>query len=448
MTETIDQLIRIRFDAVANTIDDGDWADVLARSRKSEALASGRSVSRSHRRRRIPTRVTLVAAAVALAAVVTAVAFGLPRTFINFFSSPPAPTHIKNWFAAENVEAPPGMNPKAIPGQARRIASATFDVNHLHGNHPTVHTLYVAPSKGGGFCYLWTNADGGCLTAKPPSKTRAMRAMGPLGISWFSNHYGAGYPLFVDGWVRSGATKRVEARFADGTTATIPVTWISAPVSAGFLIYPVPPGHLTPAKAPTAVVALGASGNVIGKQSFPLTKPLDQDVMQTLPDGTKVSLQRRAQASRARKVISFRTTTGSEAYVWVMPRTGGGDCYLFNRGFGCQEPRFAEQTPTLGGVLSGSTNPPLLFFVQTKSNVVTVELRYQNGESERLKPIDGFALAEITPAHYKRGTRLAAAVALNRAGKAIYTQHEQPNSIGVYPCQTPTNLGHGVKACR
>jgi hypothetical protein len=86
--------------------------------------------------------------------------------------------------------------------------------------------------------------------------------------------------------------------------------------------------------------------------------------------------------------------------------------------------------------------------VQTKSNVVTVELRYQNGESERLKPIDGFALAEITPAHYKRGTRLAAAVALNRAGKAIYTQHEQPNSIGVYPCQTPTNLGHGVKACR
>lgn len=58
------------------------------------------------------------------------------------------------------------------------------------------------------------------------------------------------------------------------------------------------------------------------------------------------------------------------------------------------------------------------------------------------------ALTEITPAHYKRGTRLAAAVALNRNGKAIYTQHEQPNSVGVYPCQTPTNLGHGVKACR
>jgi hypothetical protein len=447
MTETIDQLLQVRFDAVANHVDDHDWDEVLTRSRSGASLVSTRSTARRPRRWRISTRVALVATAVALAAVVTAVAFGLPRTFINFLSSPPAPAHVKNWFAAENVEAPPGMNPKAIPGRARKIASATFDVNHLHGNHPTVHTLYVAPSKGGGFCYLWTNADAGCLPTKAPSKTRAMRAMGPLGISWFSNHYGAGYPLFVDGWVRSGATKTVQAHFADGTTATIPVTWVSAPVNAGFLIYPVSSAHRTRASALTSVAALDANGNVIGRQHFPLTKPLDQNVTQTLPDGTKVSLERRAQAARARKIISFRTTTGSQAYVWVMPRTGGGDCYIFNRGFGCLEPRFTAQMPTLGGVLSGSTNPPLLFFVQAKPDVAAVELRYQNGERERLTPIDGFALSEITPAHYKRGTRLAEAVALNREGRAIYTQHEQPDTVGVYPCQTPKSLGHGVKAC-
>ena len=447
MTETIDQLIQARFEAVANPINDCDWDDVLARARNGDSLASRRAVGRKPRWRQAPTRVALVAAAVALAALVTAVAFGLPQTFINFFSSPPAPAHVKNWFGAENVEAPRGMNPRAIPGQARKITSATFDVNHINAGHPTLHTLYVAPRKGGGFCYLWTNADGGCLTAKPPSKTRAMRAMGPLGISWFSSGYSAGYPLFVDGWVRSGAAKTVEARFADGTTATIPVTWVSAPVNAGFLIYPVPPAHQTRATALSSVVALDANGNVIGKQSFPLTKPLDQDVRQTLPDGTKVSLERRAQAARARKVISFRTTTGSRAYVWVMPRTGGGDCYFFNRGFGCLEPRFAAQTPTLNGGLLGSGKPPLLFFLQAKPEVATIELRYQNGESERLTPTDGFVLTEITPAHYKLGTRLVAAVALNRGGKAIYTQRYQPKSVGVYPCQTPTNLGHGVKAC-
>lgn len=446
MTETIDQLIQARFDAVANPINDSDWADVLARSRNGQSFASWPSTARASRLRQRPPGVALVAAAVALAAAVTAVAFGWPQGLIDFFSSPPAPAKVKNWFAAENVEAPRGMNPRAIPGQARKITTATFDVNHTNADHPSVHTLYVAPRRGGGFCYLWTNADGGCLPTKAPSTTEARRA-GPLGISWFSSSSGANYPLFVDGWVRTGATKTVEARFADGTTAMIPVTWVSAPVNAGFLIYPVPRARQSRVKALASVVALDANGKVIGKQSFPLTKPLDQDVMQTLPDGTKVSLQRRAQASHARKIIRFRTTTGSEGYVWVMPRTGGGDCYLFNRGFGCLEPRFASQIPTLNGGLLGSTNPPLLFFLQAKPNVATVELRYQNGENERLTPIDGFVLTEILPTHYKRGTRLVAAVALDRNGKAIYTQRYQPKDVGTYPCRTPINLGHGVKAC-
>ena len=123
MTETIDQLIQARFDRIANPLDDRDWTDVLARARNGDSLASRDSVGRKPRWRQMPPRVALVAAAVALAAVVTAVAFGLPQTFINFFSSPPAPEHVKNWFGAENVEAPRGMNPRAIPGQARKITT-------------------------------------------------------------------------------------------------------------------------------------------------------------------------------------------------------------------------------------------------------------------------------------------------------------------------------------
>jgi hypothetical protein len=446
MTDTIDQLIQARFDRIANPLDDRDWNDVLARSRNGEAPSSRQSAGRRHRRRRMSTRAVLLAAAVVLAAGVTAVAFGLPRTVIDFFSSPPAPTHIKNWFAAENVQAPPGMNLQTIPGQARKIATATFDVNHLHGYHPSVHSLYVAPRKGGGFCYLWTEADGSCMLPPAPSQPGA-KAVGPLGISSYRNANGANYALLVDGWVRSGATNTMEARFADGTKETIPVTWVSAPVNAGFFVYPVPSAHRNSSDALSSVVALDANGNVVGRHGFRLTKPLDQDVTQTLPDGTKVTLERSAQASHARKIISFRTTTGSEAYVWAMSRTGGGDCYIFNRGQGCFEPRFAAQIPTLNGALLGSTNPPLLFFLQAKPNVASVELRYQDGDRERLTPVDGFLLTEITPAHYKLGTRLVSAVAFNQAGKAIYTQHEQPNTSGIYPCQTPKSLGHGVKAC-
>lgn len=434
MTETIDQLIRARFDAVANPLDDADWGDVLARAKGFERITHGR----------IPARLALAATVAALAAIVTAVAFGWPQTFVDFFSSPPAPTQVKNFFGSQNVAAPSGMSPEAIPGQARKITSATFDANHVHSTHPTLHTLYIAPRKGGGFCYLWTNYSGGCADPKSTAAyARTHPAARPLGIDWLGNDY----PVVVSGWVRTGAAKTVEARFADGTTATIPVTWVSAPIDAGFFVYPVPPAHQTRDNALASVVALDANGNVVGRQDFRLTSPLDEDVMQTLPDGTKYSLPRRADAANARKVISFRSTKGSEVYLWVMPRTGGGACYLFNRGRGCDPADFMTAIPSaLNGGLSGGADP-VLFFAEAKPDVAAVELRYQNGETERLTPVDGFVLAEITPAHYKLGTRLEAAVALDQSGKTIDTQRYEPRGVGVYPCKTPTNLGYGVKAC-
>ena len=170
--------------------------------------------------------------------------------------------------------------------------------------------------------------------------------------------------------------------------------------------------------------------------------------MQTLPDGTKFSLPRRAHAANARKVISFRTTNGSEVYLWVMPRTGGGDCYLFNRGFGAATGSgFMTAIPSaFNGGLSGGADP-VLFFAEAKPDVARSSCATRTARRERLTPVDGFVLAEITPAHYKLGTRLEAAVALDQSGKTIDTQRYEPRGVGVYPCKTPTNLGYGVKAC-
>ena len=431
MTETIDHLIQARFDAVAGLPPEGDWADVLARTG-----------SAGHRRH-IPTRLALAAAVAVVAVTATAVAFGLPQTFVDFFSSPAAPEQVKNFFGSQNVAAPSGMSPDAIPGEARKITTATFDANHVHPTRPTLHTLYVAPRKGGGFCYLWTNYSGGCDDASSsPTYARTHPAPRSLGIDWLAMDY----PLAVSGWVRTGAAKTVEARFADDTTVTIPVTWVSQPIDAGFFVYPVPSAHLTRADALASVVALDANGHVVGRQDFPLTKPLDEDVVQTLPDGTKYSLPRRARAAHARKIVSFRATDGSQVYLWLMPRTGGGVCYLFSQGFGCADPRLAADEPPFNGGMSGGKSR-ILFFGQAKPEVATVELRYQNGESERLTPIDGFLLHEITPAHYEHGTRLVAAVALGQSGKAIVTQHFQPQESGLYPCKKPIDRGYGVKEC-
>lgn len=425
MTETIDQLIHARFDEVASPFDGSDWNDVLARVRRAKP---------NRRLRRVPKQIALAAAVAVVGVTGTAVAFGWPQTFVDFFSSPSAPANVMNFFGSQNVAAPSGMSPEAIPGEAREIASATFDADHIGADQPTLHTLYVAPRKGGGFCYLWTDFSGGCVDATP--------AKGPLSMSWV----GDDYPLVVGGTVRAGATKSVEARFADGKTATIPVTWVSPPIDAGFFAYPVPPANQTRADALASVVALDGRGNVIGWQDFRLTDPLDEDVMQTLPDGTKLSLPQRADAADARKIVSFRSTKGNEIYLWTMPRTGGGVCYLFNRGEGCPPAGSGAGFPTLNGGLSSGADP-ILFFAQTTPDVATVELRYQNGESEQLTPVEGFVLTEITPNHYAQGSRLVSAVALDESGNAVDTERFHPQDVGVYPCQTPTDLGYGVTAC-
>jgi hypothetical protein len=441
MTQALDLLIQARFDAVAPPIDDRDWNDVLLRLGNARPVWFP-PVGRNARPRRAPRSVLLAAAVTALAAVATAVAFGWPQTFVDFLTSPKAPPKVKNFFGSFNVGAPPGMNPQAIPGQARKIMTARFDASSIRGDHPKLHTLYVAPRKGGGFCFLWTNADGGCSPAKNPSTKAALRAMGPLRLSWFANDF----PLVVDGVVRADATTTIQARFADGTKVTVPVTWVSAPINAGFFVYSVPGAHRNRTDALRSVVALDANGKVVGRQSFPLTKPLDEDVPQTLPDGTKLSLPRRAEAAKAREIISFRSTNRHPIYLWVMPRRGGGNCFFYNRGQGCTAPRFEAQLPAFQGGMSGGSDP-ILFFGQAKPGVSVVELRYQDGTSERLTPIDGFVLHEITPAHYRRGTRLVAALAFGRSGKRLVTDRYRPNAPGVYPCKKPIDRGYGVKMC-
>jgi hypothetical protein len=207
-----------------------------------------------------------------------------------------------------------------------------------------------------------------------------------------------------------------------------------------------------------------------------------QLVVRTLPDGTKAWFPRGAGAdvAKARKIISFRTTDPfiapsqnarhSRVYLWLVPLTGGGRCFVTNGAQGmlvppgiCASPRLVEKysspnenympdqalsesNSVLEGGLSVSGNRMLLFAL-AKPAVARVELLYQNGERERLKPIDGFVLHELRPAHWKPGTRLVAAVAHNRSGKAISTERFQAQSTGVYPCQTPILGSDGVERC-
>jgi hypothetical protein len=394
MTETIDHLIQARFDTVASLPAEGDWADVLARARPAQP-----------RRRPLPIRVAL-AAVLGVAVTATAVAFGWPQTVVDFFQAPPAPQSVKTFFGAYRVPVPGRVSPQAKLGQARKIMTATFDANHLPPEKPLPHTLYVAARQGGGFCFLWTNYGGSCADPEEPSRATTDPASRPLGLEWLEDDFAG----FVDGWVRTDA-ESLEARFADGTTATIPITWVSEPIDAGFFAYVVPPIHQTRADALRSVVALDADGNVVGKQTFALTKPLDQDVVQRLPNGTKLMLPRRAQATRAREIVK-----SGPVYLWVMPRAGGGHCYLYGTGAGggegCTSPYWLARLPAVDG--RGGNG---LYFAEVKPSIAAVELRYRNGEARRLTPVDGFVAQVLKP-----GSRIVAVIGLDRSGKAIFRQ--------------------------
>jgi hypothetical protein len=340
---------------------EGDWQAILSAAATpvgvvpSAKIPAGSSLRRRGFWRRVPARVALVAAVVALAAVVTAVAFGWPQRVVDFFSSPPAPTHIKKRFAAFNtVKAPPGMNPLAIPGQTRKITTARFNAG-VRGLRPRLHTLYVAPTKSGAYCFQWTGyirglcgGDGGPAATAP----RWLRAYGPLWIQL----PGGSNPYLVFGTVRGGATRKVEARFADGTTATIHVTWVSAPIHAGFIAYQVPRSHWDSAHALTSVVALDANGRVIGSRSPPGSSFM-AGMRMTMPPATTVVAGKVA----APNLIDLRLD--------LAERTLASDHLRFN-GFGDSPPKLPDrakhywvcfQSPKAGKRVATGTRVALLF---------------------------------------------------------------------------------------
>jgi hypothetical protein len=396
MTETIDQLIQTRFEDVANPLDTADWRDVLVRARREHPRA-----------RTAPIRLAVVAAVAAAAATVTAAAFGLPQTVVDFFEAAPAPQNVRTFFGDHHAAVPNRVSPDTKLGEPRKIMTATFDANNLPPVHPTLHTLYVAPREDGGFCFVWTDFGGGCADPEEAARAKTDPAARPLGVDWLENDYVG----FVDGWIRADA-QTLEARFADGTTSSIPVTRVSDPIGAGFFAYVVPVVHLTRDDALTSLVALDADGDVVARQDFALTKPLDEDVMQTLPDGRKLMLPRRAVASRAQEIVK-----NGPLYLWVMPRTGGGTCFLYGTGTGgggqgCTSPRWLARLPEINGGDHGDT-----YFAQVKPDVAAVELRYRNGATQRLTPTAGFVLHATKP-----GTRLVAVAGLDGSGKAIFRQ--------------------------
>lgn len=418
---TDDTLLADRLSALVDAPGAGDWADVTRRVRRA-------------RRRRALTTALVVLGAV----VVAAPAFGLGRFAIDWLSADPAPDRVQLEFAQLGVGAPEGMDPGIVPNAARKVLEVTL------ADGP--HTLWVAPTKSGGFCETWSGLWGGCRSHQAPAGVPEpgsgdLRSW-DLGMTVQQEH---GATTRLGGSLLAPDAARLIVDYEDGASEEIPFTWVSPPIDAGFYVFEVPPEHRSFGHRAAVLRAVDAKGHDLARSSIPIPPPEELIVPQRLPDGTSVSLPRKALAAKAHRVTELTSENGTRIAVWALRSTDGGTCYVYPRGNGCRPAGYQQTEPIEASLASGGN--PMLLFGQVTPAVAAIELRYEDGSSEQVRPIDGFVLTEVRPAHYRRGYRLQLVIALDQDGRELQRQTFDTRSTGTYPCEKPVDVGRGVMSC-
>jgi hypothetical protein len=213
--------LRDRLHGLLGPLDDehGDWGDVVARA--GVAPPRGRRVA-----------ILALALLTLTVALFATPAFGLRdavldligREDVEFEQGTPAPAVIKQQFEDLSLGAPPRMDPQAIPEAMRRVGDV-----RIRGRE---RTLWVGPTRRGGFCYRIERNSGGCLHRKDiPS--------GRIALSYQAGSIRGGPveagPLHA--WTFARDAARVTVEFEDGTRVDVPFTYVSSPIDAGFFAY-------------------------------------------------------------------------------------------------------------------------------------------------------------------------------------------------------------------
>jgi hypothetical protein len=192
--------LRRRLAALDEPVSRANWTDVLRRDRRSR-VGGG--------------KVAVIAAALLAAVSAAAVAWIAPARDYEKALRSAGPTQ-----AVHQSNGALLIAPRAIPSRTRAIAP-TAPV----GGNPSSPILYVSPARGGGICFAWTGSPGRCVQLRSSL----------FSLAWETPH-------LVVGAISSRAFSTVQVRFTDGTTIRHAVSWVVAPVRAGFFYCRVPPG--------------------------------------------------------------------------------------------------------------------------------------------------------------------------------------------------------------
>jgi hypothetical protein len=404
-----------------------DWPDVLRR------LPTGLS-TRPRRRAYLAVAATLLLIAVA------APAFAFRAEIIDFLVAAPAPKRVVVDFGREQVyqQLFGGAASGVMPAGARRITSVRLQEPTASG--ATTSTLYVAPTKGGGFCALWTGRGGPeCL---------ARRADGRRDMLW-GLRGDAMYPqLGVDTlegtFLLRDAT--VEVVYADGFSIEVPYVWVTAPIDAGFFVYEVPKDRRLGKVRPVAVT-VSRDGRTVSR------KPVMDMSRGVVPvnhfDRWRRQIRTSPEAvwSKRRLLFDVWTRAGRNVSLWVMPSRRGNHrrCFASTYGGGC------EARPLVGPPVQLQLTPDgfgsVVIMGQVDEAVARVGLRFEGGGRQVVRPKRGFVVANIAPAHFALRHRLIRAVGFDSSGAVVGAQIFDSGRPDTYPCSKPKSYAYGVKIC-
>jgi hypothetical protein len=398
--------------------DDADWNDVLRRAR------------RARRRRQASAGAALAGAIV----VGVASAYALGHPIIDFGKAAKGPTSVVNNFGSLQVGAPAGMAPGVLPHQARRITAVRIDGKE--------HVLWVAPTKQGGFCELWSKLMGGCR-ANRHDKFAPRIDIGVLGAR---NNTGV---AVLSGSFFQSAGARLEVSYLDGVTDEIPFVWVTAPIDAGFYLYRVPDAHRISARRPTFVTLLDKTGKVLAREKvFDVAANAPRDVMHRLPGYPPLSVPAEAKWAKRLQLFALRADDGAKIGLWIAPEREGGTCFWTNQASGCTKVGHRVQgtlRPLALGFEGGGKHVTLCCTVGR--HVARVEVRFEDGERIELTPKQGYLVWPIPSRHYPRGHRLNELIAFDASGRRIARRRLPTNEPGLYPCSKPKSYGYDVSMC-
>jgi hypothetical protein len=229
---TFETELTTRFAALADRTDDASWMEVVARAKGA----------RRHRRR-LPIA---IAATLAFAVVIASPATGVGGRIVRLFdrAGPPPPQVVQS-FAQWNG---PQFRAHVEAGRAIRVLDARVAPG-------TTWTLWVAPTKDGGFC----TSSGSCY-ARSFRYDRLGVEVGLFGRVAPDGEILSG-PVVLSGETTNRKADALVLRFQDGERQSVPLVWVGKPVETAFFLYGVPERHWQKGHLPTTLTMLAADGD-------------------------------------------------------------------------------------------------------------------------------------------------------------------------------------------